>query len=79
MKWSASGKPRPIVLVVASVGTVDFSFSGGWTTSSGTLTIMAAPDNTSGVSTPGTYEITDITGTFTDTNDGVSGAPNLWA
>jgi hypothetical protein len=30
-------------------------------------------DSTSGVSTPGTYEITGITGTFTDSNDGISG------
>jgi len=65
------------VLAIASLAradTVTFSFSGGGITSSGTLTIVSAPDNTSGVSTPGTYEITGITGTFTDTNDGVSGS-----
>jgi hypothetical protein len=64
------------VLVVASLARADsftFSFSGGGITSSGVLTAVAAPDNTTGVSTPGTYEITDITGTFTDSNDGVSG------
>jgi hypothetical protein len=64
------------VLAVASLaraGTVDFAFSGGGITSSGLLTFVAAPDGTSGVSTPGTYEITDISGTFTDSNDGVSG------
>jgi len=58
---------------LASADTLNFSFSGGGITSSGTLTFVAAPDSTSGVSTPGTYEITDITGTFTDSNDGVSG------
>ena len=58
---------------LASADTLNFSFSGGGITSSGTLTFVAAPDSTSGVSTPGTYEITGITGTFTDSNDGVSG------
>jgi len=65
------------VLAIASLARADtatFSFSGGGITSAGTLTIVSAPDNTSGVSTPGTYEITGITGTFTDTNDGVSGS-----
>lgn len=59
---------------LSNAGTVQFSFSGGGITSSGTITVAPAPDDTSGVSTPGTYEITDITGTFTDTNDGVSGS-----
>ena len=59
---------------LARAGTVTFSFSGGGITSSGTLTFVSAPDSTSGVSTPGTYEITGITGTFTDSNDGISGA-----
>jgi hypothetical protein len=58
---------------LSNAGTVQFSFSGGGITSSGTMTVAPAPDNTSGVPTPGTYEITDITGTFADTNDGVSG------
>jgi hypothetical protein len=53
---------------------IQFSFSGGGITSSGTLTVVLAPANTSGVSTPNTYEITGITGTFADTNDGVSGS-----
>ncbi len=57
----------------ASAATIDFSFNGGGITSSGTLTFVPAPDSTSGVSTPGTNEITGITGTFTDSNDGVSG------
>jgi hypothetical protein len=64
------------VLAIASLARADsftFSFSGGGISSSGTLTVVAAPDGTSGVSTPGTYEITGITGTFTDSNDGVSG------
>jgi hypothetical protein len=52
---------------------IQFSFSGGGITSSGTLTVVLAPANTSGVSTPNTYEITGITGTFADTNDGVPG------
>lgn len=60
---------------LASAGTVTylFSFSGGGITSSGTLTAVSAPDGTSGVATPGTYEITGITGTFADSNDGISG------
>jgi PEP-CTERM motif len=65
------------VLAMASLaraGTVTFSFDGGGITSSGTLTFVSAPDDTSGVSTPGTYEITGITGTFADSNDGISGA-----
>ena len=65
------------VLAIASLASADtltFSFSGGGITSSGTLTLVSAPDSTSGVSTPGTYEITGITGTFTDSNDGISGA-----
>ena len=64
------------VLAIASLaraGTLTFSFSGGGITSSGTLTIVSVPDSTSGVSTSGTYEITGITGTFTDSNDGISG------
>ena len=69
------------VLAIASLARADsatFSFSGGGITSSGTLTFVSAPDGTSGVSTPGTYEITGITGTFTDMNDGVSGV-DYWA
>jgi hypothetical protein len=58
---------------LAKAGTLTFSFSGGGIASSGTLTFVPAPDGTSGVSTPGTYEITGITGTFTDSNDGISG------
>ena len=60
---------------LASAGTLtsSFSFSGGGITSSGTLTAVSAPDGTSGVPTPGTYEITGITGTFADSNDGISG------
>ncbi len=54
--------------------TVKFSFSGGGITSSGTMTVVPVADNTSGIATPSTYEITGITGTFTDTNDGVSGS-----
>jgi hypothetical protein len=64
------------VLAIASLaraGTLTFSFSGGGITSSGTLTIVPVSDSTSGVSTPGTYEITGITGTFADSNDGISG------
>jgi len=59
---------------LSSASSVDFSFIGGGITSSGTMTLVGAPDSLSGVSTPGTYEITGITGTFADTNDGISGA-----
>src|ERR1039457_3530341 len=65
------------VLAIASLaraGTLTFSFSGGGITSSGTLTFVPVADSTSGVSTPGTNEITGITGIFTDSNDGISGA-----
>jgi len=58
---------------LASASTLSFSFSGGGITSSGTLTVVSVPDSTSGVSTPGTYEITGITGIFADSNDGISG------
>lgn len=43
-----------------------FSFSGGGITSSGVFT--TAPS-----STPGVEHVTGITGTFSDTNDGISG------
>jgi hypothetical protein len=46
---------------------VSFSFNGGGISSSGSFTV--AP-----TSTPGYEAITGITGTFADTNDGVSGA-----
>jgi hypothetical protein len=45
----------------------NFSFNGGGVSTSGTL--WASPS-----STPGTDQITNITGTFSDTNVGVSGA-----
>src|ERR1035438_3483010 len=51
------------VLAIASLaraGTVTFSFSGGGITSSGTLTFVPVADTTSGVSTPGTHQITEI-------------------
>lgn len=44
-----------------------FSFNGGGISSSGTLTV-------SPTSTPGFDEIVGISGTFTDKNDGISGA-----
>ena len=52
---------------VASAEAFNFSFSGGGISSSGTFTV-------SPTSTPGVDEITGISGTFTDTNDGISGA-----
>jgi hypothetical protein len=58
------------VLAFAPVALADefnFSFNGGGISSSGTLTVSAT-------STPGFYEITGISGTFTDKNDGISGA-----
>jgi hypothetical protein len=58
---------------LASADTFNFSFNGGGITSSGTLTAVLAPDDTSGTVTPGTYEVTGITGTFSDTNVGISG------
>jgi len=58
---------------LASANTISFSFNGGGITSSGTLTAVLAPDDTSGVVTPDTYEVTGITGTFSDTNVGISG------
>ena len=65
-----------IAVALAPLGSADtfgFSFNGGGITSSGTLTAVLAPDNTTGVVTPGTYEVTGITGTFSDTNVGISG------
>jgi hypothetical protein len=59
---------------LSNAGTIQFSFSGGGITSSGTMTVAQVADTTSGVSTPDTYEITGITGTFADTNDSVSGS-----
>lgn len=58
------------VLAFAPVAVADeftFSFSGGGISSSGTFTVSPS-------STPGFDEITGINGTFTDTNDGISGA-----
>ncbi len=46
---------------------VNFSFNGGGISSSGAFTVSAT-------STPGYEAITDISGTFTDANDGISGA-----
>jgi hypothetical protein len=59
-----------MVLAFAPVALADgfnFSFSGGGISSSGTFTV-------SPTSTPGVDEITGISGTFMDTNDGISGA-----
>jgi hypothetical protein len=52
---------------IACADEFTFSFSGGGISSSGTFTV-------SQTSTPGFEEITGISGTFTDTNDGISGA-----
>lgn len=52
---------------VTFADTVSFSFSGGGITSSGLLTFAAS-------ATPGFEDITGISGTFTDTNDHISGA-----
>lgn len=62
------------VAPAASAATFAFSFIGGGITSSGTVTALLAPDSISGVVTSGTYEVTGITGTFSDTNVGISGA-----
>jgi len=58
---------------LASAATFSFSFDGGGITSSGFITAVLAPDDISGVPTSNSYEVTDITGMFTDTNDGISG------
>jgi len=58
---------------LASASTFTFSFNGGGITSSGTITAVLAPDNISGIATPGTYEVTDIRGMFSDKNVGISG------
>lgn len=52
---------------VALADEFNFSFSGGGISSSGTFTVSAS-------STPGVDEITGISGTFSDTNVGISGA-----
>ena len=59
---------------LASADTFNFSFSGGGITSSGTLTAVLAPSSTSGVAATDTYEVTGISGTFADTNVGISGS-----
>jgi hypothetical protein len=51
----------------ALANVVTFSFNGSGITASGTLTASQS-------ATPGVYDITNITGTFSDTNAGVSGA-----
>ena len=58
---------------LATAETFSFSFNGGGITSSGTLTAILAPDDTTGVVTPDTFEVTDIMGTFSDTNVGIAG------
>ena len=62
----------PIVILIAFAPAiladdVTFSFHGGTITTSGTFTTTAT-------STPGYYDITGISGTFTDTSQGISGA-----
>lgn len=52
---------------VALADEFSFSFSGGGITSSGTFTVTPT-------ATPGLDHVTGITGTFADTNDGISGA-----
>lgn len=48
----------------------NFSFDGSGVSASGVLTVS----NTAVAGNPGAYEITGITGTFSDTNAGVAGA-----
>jgi hypothetical protein len=59
---------------LANASMFTFSFSGSGITSSGTITAVLSADSLSGVDTSDTYEVTGITGTFTDTNVGISGA-----
>ena len=58
----------------ATAATFNFSFSGGGITSSGVITAVLAPDDTSGAPATGTYEVTGITGMFADANYGISGS-----
>ena len=51
----------------ALANVVTFSFSGSGITASGTITASQS-------ATPGVYDITNMTGTFSDTNIGVSGS-----
>lgn len=51
----------------AVANVVNFSFTGSGITASGTFTTTQS-------ATPGVYDITNMTGTFSDTNIGVSGA-----
>ena len=74
LKVICSALATMILVPLATAGTFNFSFSGGGITSSGTITAVLSADDLSGVDTSNTYEITGITGTFTDTNDGISGA-----
>jgi hypothetical protein len=62
------------VAAFANADTFNFTFAGGPITSSGTITATLVADSTSGIATPGTFEVTGITGTFADTSEGISGA-----
>ncbi|HZU25986.1 MAG TPA: PEP-CTERM sorting domain-containing protein [Bryobacteraceae bacterium] len=61
------------MMPLASADTFNFSFTGGGITSSGTLTAVLAPSDTSGVTATDTYEVTGISGSFSDLNVGISG------
>lgn len=63
-----------VLASLANASTFTFSFNGGGITSSGAITAVLAPNDISGVATPDSYEVTGITGTFSDTNVGISGA-----
>lgn len=57
----------------ASAGTSDFTFAGGGVSGSAALTYGAATD----AKYPGAFELTDISGTFSDANIGISNASIL--
>lgn len=75
---SRSNLTLSALLVLASVAmtpaakadSFNFSFSGGGLSASGVLTISNAP--VPGV--PGAFQVTGITGTFSDSNFGISNA-----
>lgn len=63
-----------VTVPFAAASVFNFSFSGGTITSSGTITAVLAPDDTSGVVAANTYEVTGIMGTFSDSKEGISGS-----
>jgi hypothetical protein len=72
-RWSVAAFALAAALIVAPAAKADtfaFSFSGGGLSGSGLINVSSAP--VAGV--PGAYQITGISGTFSDANAGVSNA-----